>query len=105
MPIIFTNFMSITSNKANIINTNKYLINLIKYILKGISGGHFQGQGPPQSIPVSPWFCMPSVQVGQGLQGPPQSIRISQASSCQFFTLSKQLGISTYSQVLNSSGL
>ena len=35
-------------------------------------------QGPLQSIPNSPWFCIPSEQVAQALQGPPQSTSNSQ---------------------------
>ena len=27
------------------------------------------GHGPPQSIPVSPWFCMPSLHVACGVDG------------------------------------
>lgn len=47
------------------------------------------GHGAPQSIPASPWFCIPSVQVGQGpLHWPPQSIPVSS----WFCTPSKQVG-------------
>jgi len=30
-------------------------------------------QGPPQSTPFSPWFCIPSLQEAHAVQGPPQS--------------------------------
>ena len=50
---------------------------------------HFQGQGPPQSIPSSPWFLFPSEQVGQGRHGPPQSTNNSQAPWWQFLILSR----------------
>ncbi len=33
--------------------------------------------GPPQSIPFSPWFCIPSEQEGHAAHGPPQSIPVS----------------------------
>ena len=44
-------------------------------------------QGPPQSIPPSPWFCIPSLHDTHGLQGPPQSV----PSSPWFLRPSKQL--------------
>ena len=47
----------------------------------GFSVGQGVGQGPPQSMSASPWFWILSVQVGQGWQGPPQSINNSQEPS------------------------
>jgi hypothetical protein len=45
-------------------------------------------QGPPQSTPVSAWFCTPSEQVGQAVQVPPQSTPVS----AWFCTPSEQVG-------------
>jgi len=62
------------------------------------------GQGPPQSIPASPWLRIPSLQVGHTAgQGPPQSIDVSpwfwipslQVGSISFKLLAQDANINT----------
>ena len=60
--------------------------------------------GPPQSMPISPWFWMLSLQVGHALHGPPQSI----PASCWFWIPSLQVGHALHGppqSILSSSWL
>jgi hypothetical protein len=45
--------------------------------------------GPPQSTPISPWFCMPSLQEEHAWQVPPQSV----PDSSWFLMPSKHVGL------------